>query len=528
MTVHAPPRPPEDDELQALIEEARLRARKRRRRNGAIAVVGALVLAGGCLLLANAGGGRTSSSTVVARSNSTPLSVGAGPFWYTRTIGTMRAPRCVKQLPGVMHPCGSTVWFDVVMSTETWVGTDGTMRERSVEVSQRFASRTGRARWLTSRKPIPVPISIAQGDALDIGSGHYPSSLFGEIAADVPPTEGPPAGAGPVDVSDGLFSYRQLLALPGGGAAALIRIDQAWRRLRDRYGRLLLRWHSPGARLVARADLAPIPHAGRAIEELLLIAHLDAAPVPARVRLALLRAATALPGVTVSHRVPGGVRVSASFPHWQPVSFTFSARSGELLTGPPMAGGYPDVPGPASTIVVQGPVGSITAVPNGVRSIQGVGAPPLWPAPSAPPAESISPTAGGPRSVFTVLLAATAGERVDPAPKAWLSITGSAGHGIYHAGKPAYDRRGMFLPGNQGVDPCLPPTSVRVWPVKTIHRAGTLVFVYRVAPQRLHLRAWCPGRYQLGIQTLPNPLPARYTTPPYTGPSGTSAYFKVS
>ena len=107
------------------------------------------------------------------------------------------------------------------MSTETWVGIDGTTRERSVEISQRFASRIGHARWLASRKPIPVPISIAQGDALDIGSDHFPSSVFGEIAAVVPPIEGPPAGAGPVDVGDGLFSYGQLLALPAGGAAAL-------------------------------------------------------------------------------------------------------------------------------------------------------------------------------------------------------------------------------------------------------------------------------------------------------------------
>ena len=39
---------------------------------------------------------------------------------------------------------------------------------------------------------------------------------------------------------------------------------------------------------------------------------------------------------------------------------------------------------------------------------------------------------------------------------------------------------------------------------------------------------WCPGRYQLGIQTLSNPLPPRYTTPLYTGPSGTSIYFKIT
>jgi hypothetical protein len=49
-----------------------------------------------------------------------------------------------------------------------------------------------------------------------------------------------------------------------------------------------------------------------------------------------------------------------------------------------------------------------------------------------------------------------------------------------------------------------------------------------VGPGWFHLRTWCAGRYKLGIQTFPNPLPPRYTTPPYTGPSGTSIYFEVS
>jgi hypothetical protein len=411
-----------------------------------------------------------------------------------------------------MHPCASTVWFDVVMSTETWVGVDGTMRERSVEVSQRFASAAGRARWLASGKPVPVPISIAQGDALDIGSGHFPPPPFGEIAADVPPLEGPPTGAGPVDVGDGVFTYGQLLALPTTGTAALARIERAVTALRHRYGRMLLRWHSPGATAVARGDLGPIPEDGRSIQELTLIAHLDAAPVPARIRLTLFHAATALPGVTVVTGAGDRVKVSASSPHWEPASFTFDPRSGELETGPPMDGGYPDVPGPASTVVAQGPVASITARPDGVRSIRGVGRPPLWPSPPAPATETISPAAGGPSTVFTVLLSATAGERAHPAPTAWLGITGSAGHGLY--------------PG--GVDPCLPRKSVRISPATTLGRFGKLVYVYRIGPERVHLKAWCPGRYQLGIQTFPNPLPPRYTTPPYTGPTGTSIYFEVT
>ena len=164
MTVRAPARSQDQDELQALIEEARLRAR----RNGAVVVLAALVILGAYQVVRLVAGPQSATDTGLPSSSSAPLRVGIGPFWYMRTIGTMRAPRCAKQPPGIMHRCASTVWFDVVLSTETWVGTDGTTHVRSVEVSQRFASAADRARWLASGKPVPVPISIAQGDALDI------------------------------------------------------------------------------------------------------------------------------------------------------------------------------------------------------------------------------------------------------------------------------------------------------------------------------------------------------------------------
>lgn len=513
VSVQAPPRPAAPDDPHALIEEARRRARRRRRRAGA-AVAVALLIAAGAYLLALQTSGSGTPSAGAARSSPLPLRVGVGPFWYMRTIGTMRAPRCAKPLPGVMNPCGSTVWFDVVMSTETWVGVDGTMRERSVEVSQRFASPADRTRWLASGKPIPVPVSIAQGDALDIGSGSFPSSQFEPIAAQVPPAEGPPTGAGPVDVGDGPFTYRQLLALPTGGVAALGRIEQAETVLRHRYGRMLLRWHSPGARLVARSDLAPAPNAGRSIQELTLIANLDAAPIPTRVRLGLLHAATALPAVRVTRGAGGGVTVSAFYPHWQAVSYTFDPHSGELLTGLPADGGYPDTPGPDSTVVAQAPVDSIAALPQGVRPIRGVGAPPLWPSPPSPTIETVQPALARPRTVFTIRLAGVPGQRPGSAPTAWLGISGSAGYGIYRGPSHAFD-------------PCLPARSVRVWPTTTIRRAGEIIYLYRVGPQSFHLRAWCPGRYSVGFDVLPNPLPPHYTTPPYTGPNGTSTYIEV-
>lgn len=294
---------------------------------------------------------------------------------------------------------------------------------------------------------MPVPISIAHGDALDIGSGQLPSPGFGAIAPDVPPVEGPPVGAGPVDVGDGLFTYRQLLTLPPGGMAALALIDQAWTALRRRYGRVLLRWHSPGAKVIA-ADLAPIPEQARALQELPVIAHLDAGPIPVRVRLALLghRAAWRDPRRSSARR--DGV---ASAPHWQPVSFTFDSQTGELVTGRPINGGYPDVSGPAS----RGRPGRGRLdhrAPQRSRADPRCWPATAWPSPLAPQAELVSPGVGGAHSVFTVLVAAAPGEHAHPAPTAWLGIIGSAGQGVYHAGEPAFNRRGLFLPGNQGAD----------------------------------------------------------------------------
>jgi hypothetical protein len=56
MSIAPPPRPPDHDELQALIEEARERARRRRRRNSVMLVVGGVVLLAGYLLATGSGG----------------------------------------------------------------------------------------------------------------------------------------------------------------------------------------------------------------------------------------------------------------------------------------------------------------------------------------------------------------------------------------------------------------------------------------------------------------------------------------
>ncbi len=464
----------------------------------------------------------TAAGRTLSRTSSPPLPVGVGPFWYTRTTGTMRHPWCLKQeiiRPGYYGTCEVTVWFEVGMSTETWVGLDGTMRERTVEAWQRFASAADRAKWRAHEKLPAPPVTVDQGDGLVIGEGHFPPDPFGDNGGDVPPVEGPPTGSGPIDVGDSFFTYGQLLALPDSPAAAVGRIDQAEVALHRRYATMLQRWHSPGANLQARRSLTRPPSGVRSIEELVLISHLLASPVPPRVRQVLFRAATALPGVTVT---PGardrlgraGVQVSASYPNWQSAAFIFDPGSGEVLTGPLFHGGPPDVAGHGSVVVVQGQVDSVTALPPGVKAITAVSQPPLWPAPPKPRMIAIAPASGGPHTVFTLALAATSGERAHPAPTVWVGIADSGGASTY--------RR-----GNNRVDPCLWPYSVRVWPVGRTRRAGALVFLYRLDPSLLHRRSWCSGRYELGLQVFPNPIPQHYTTPPYTGPGGTSTYFRV-
>ena len=198
--------------------------------------------------------------------------------------------------------------------------------------------------------------------------------------------------------------------------------------------------------------------------------------------------------------------MSASFPHWTPVSFTFEPRSGELLTGPPMAGGPPTSRGRqhrrrarAGRLDQRGPQERATDPP-------GVGAPPFWPSPPSRRSSRIA-HGGGPRTCLRCCSPPSLARGVlIPRRRQWLR-----GHRL---GRPrdlprretGVNRRGVFLPGNQGVDPCLPPTSVRVWPMKTIHRAGRSSSSTGLRPSAPP-RAWCPGRYRSASRRAPKPAP---------------------
>lgn len=159
MTITAPSRPPEPDELEALIEEARRRARRRRR--GYAAALGLAVLVGALVyafIARGVGGASGAHRDPSAGAVSVPQGFSPGQFWYTRTVSTERVRRPAGgeyQGKVFMRARGPMVAFDVRVSTETWVGVDGTVRQRAVVVSQRFASRAGRARWTAYHRPVP-------------------------------------------------------------------------------------------------------------------------------------------------------------------------------------------------------------------------------------------------------------------------------------------------------------------------------------------------------------------------------------
>ncbi len=281
--VAPPPRSQNDHDLQALIEEARRRARWRRRRNGLAALV-AVIAAGATYVLV------THSATRGARPAPDPrVAVGRpgvlrpGQFWYMRAVSSfhqwMPAGGTTFDRRGYAQRHGPEVLFDVRMTEETWAGIDGTMRDR-VTAKAQFASPAGRATWAAYGRPLP---NFNAGgwlahDAITVGGGMFPPQLW------YPWGEG--VGPSGLDLGDSLLTYRQLLSLPRAPGALLARIalaESALTRRETKSG-------EPGG----------YPTESGAIGKLTDIGGLLASPVPRTERLALLRAAERMPGVKVN------------------------------------------------------------------------------------------------------------------------------------------------------------------------------------------------------------------------------------
>ncbi len=474
MTVQAPPRPSEREELQALIEEARRRTR-RRRRGYAIMLVVAVLAAGALYLVLTRGGGGTAAPTRAAR----PVGVGprafrSGQFWYTRTVGSvhqwMPAGGITIDRRGYTRPHGPNVLFDLRVSDETWVGVDGTIRDRMIVVAVRFASAADRARWAAYRGRLPnfndVWLGWMSHDQITVGGDKFPPQASYQM--------GEWTGPSGKDVGDALLSYRQLLALPTRPAALRARLQQAETALTQRQVRIA-------------GGGATGPQSG-AFAQLSEIASLLTSPLPAAERLALFRAAVTIPGASVNTRARDplgrrGVAVSAS----AGLSFQrliFDPRNGALLEAAPKV-----------VVVAQGVVDSAYGLPNGVESVRPPGAPPQ------PQMPAITPSTGNQATVFTLKLSAGADRQSRHPPRLDGLLIGTPGPECF----PTFSPQPL---------PLVASTSVRV--------GGRLTDVYRLSPISVNRRAWCPGRYELTV------------IPKYAGGStylpsgvGSSIYFEV-
>lgn len=479
MTLEAPPRSPDQEDLQALIEEARQRARWRRRRYAIALLLAVMSAAALYVLLARSGGGATRTTGNAHAAGLGPQAFRRGQFWYTRTISLQHqwvpAGGTIEWRPGYFRPRGPEVLFDLRTSQETWVGIDGTIRERAVVAGVRFASGADRARWAAYGRPVPsfnhVWLGWKSHDAITVGGDRFPPA---------PRYQGGEwLGPSGWDVGDSLFNYRQLLLLPTQPTALRIRLNRAEAALARRDNR-------------AGRDLAGAPTG--AYSELSDIASLLAAPVSASERLALFRAAVTLPGASVNRHARDalgrpGVAVSASA-GLASGRLIFDPRTGALLEEAPHA-----------STVARGVVASPYALPRGVSPIRAPGAP------AAAQTPGRSPAVGDPTTVFKVTLAAAAGPRPRRPPALDWVLLGSP-------------RARCFAGFASGLAPLVASASMR--------SAGRLTWVYRLGPSGVHRQTWCAGRYELTVVPNYSRRPQASSPSPNLWPGlGSSVYFQV-
>jgi hypothetical protein len=452
VTVTAPSRPPRPDELQALIEEAWQHARRRRRRRIRLAllVAGMVGIGGAVDTIGSADGGR--SLTGGSRPTGAAVRVGGLPvrYWYTRTVVAAGAT-----VIGIAEPSARE-------TIETWIGTDGTWRQRVIEPSNASAS----------------------SDAVIGGDGLFPpqANATGTVNGVAINNRNP---------GDGLFTWSELQSLPTSTTALRGRIGRA---VAAQTTRDLNDYVLPGSRhrqIVAR--LRPRYFggpAGQTGQALIAISDLEASPLPARLRAALFAVARTLPGVRATngaHDALGRTGVALSQGGGPPL--IFDPRTGKLLAGV------------SGTVITQGPVNSISAIPKHLTPI-------AEPRGLQPPEMAIEPRSGAPSTTFTIRLATpTAAAHFDVTPILAANMFGPTGPGcLYWFSRPSF---------------------VRIPPGIAATRAGNVTYTYQLSAGAIARLAWCPGRYQLLISPI-WPLPApRSPGPTDQQLSHAAAYFTV-
>jgi hypothetical protein len=392
MVVQTPPGRPytPDPEIEAgVIEDARARQRSHRRIGLLIAAIVAVIVAIAVVIAAAVRLSTGRAGSVEPTSNVARLSSSGDRYWYTRTL----------------VPASHVV-------IETWIGLNGTVRRRELAVS---GSRG----------------TVVQ-DWVVTGLPSFPWQANGS----------------PSDPGDSLFSYRQLLALstaPARLAAALEDAEAAY-TTRD-----LDAYVQPGplrtrefGRLLARANTA-LP-----ADELDAIGTLAVTPISPRLRLALIAAATHLPGISAAtHDLTITLTADNANP---PEDSTFNTSSGEVLTGTAQAPGR---------VLAQGPSTSIDAIPTNIKPLV---------ASARIPQATIEPRTASPTQTLTLRLPANTGQ---PTLALLFGPTGPNCH--FWASRP--------------------PTVTLPAP-----RHSDNIDQITLSPHILDRSSWCTGNYQLQVQ----------------------------
>jgi hypothetical protein len=420
VSTSAPPQPPQRDEIEALIEEAwqHARHRQRRRRVAVAAGIGlALVVALVWVAVSDGGAARHDFARGARGAAGARDTMG---YRYTRAI--------ISSRPNSGLPARST-------TVENWVGADGSWRLRETIPGQ-------------------APGSL---DVVMAGDGLLPpqTNAYGAF-------NGVPFN--PSDPGDGLFTSGQIASLPLGAGALASRLRQA---VTAEDLRNLAAYLGPGPHTAAqRTRLRRVFLARRVAQTLLAIADLDMAPVPRRLVLALYRAARELPGVRVMAPRHGSAREEVTITG-QGYSMTFDNQTGALEAG--STGVFFDQ-GSAGTVLAQGMVSSLDAIPTGVAPVRS----PVAPAPTI----ALAPRTGTPTTTFTLHV------RLNDIPA-----------GAFAA--PAVPAE-MFGPtGPNCASWASRPPFAHLGPASITRSASAAIATYQVTPKAIGRRTWCPGRYQL-------------------------------
>lgn len=442
MSVTASPPPTQRGDPEALIEEAWQRARRRRRRRRLAAITGLLIVGIGALAWMALSNGSTAADDRANRPPPPALTGKTARYLYTRAVVAARGSAAGRS------PAGET-------TVENWVGSDGTWRLRET---------------LPRRAAGSIDMVVS-------GDGLFPPQANATAATNGAPTN-------MRDPGDGLFTARQLDALPTNVSALKAQLQQAVIALQLRN---LDAYVGPGPHRAAQLKrLRPVFLAGRTADTLIAIAGLDMSPLPGSLPAALYHVARALPGVraTDTHDALGrpGVEVAGGG-----FALIFDRQTGALRST--TTGTFFDQ-GTAGTIVAQAPVPNAFAIPQGLRPIRSRVA--------RAPTITLTPATGSPATRFTLRVTVPPSQAAAKrSPAIAAQMFGPTGPNCrYWVSRPPVAR---IAPG-------------------TVTRQHQLTFAtYRITPAAIGHSGWCPGRYQLMLTSpirpaVPRSFAATYFT----------------